>query len=120
MKQWTAQNLPDELVQILDRTAGKEHSEGGSVRSALAEILNQYDLRHLTEAERELFELAEAQRRAGALLHEAVRRANANGVSWSKMGRAIGLPRETLYRQFKHSTAINVVKVHQNPPREGK
>jgi transcriptional regulator of acetoin/glycerol metabolism len=117
MQQWTPQNLPQDLVEILDRKAGKVHSEEGSVRAALAEILNEYDLRQMSAVERELFDLAEAQRRTGALLHEAVRRANANGVSWSAMGRAIGLPRETLYRQFKHSTAINVVKVHQNPPK---
>jgi hypothetical protein len=40
---WTGENLPPELVAILDERAGKIHSEGGSLRAALAEILNAYD-----------------------------------------------------------------------------
>lgn len=40
---WTAQNLPEELVEILDADAGKIHGEAGQVRQTLAKILNKYD-----------------------------------------------------------------------------
>lgn len=41
--QWTAANLPDELVKMLDVAADRRHSEEGPVRSTLAALLNRYD-----------------------------------------------------------------------------
>lgn len=38
----TAEGVPSELIEILDRTAGKEHSRTGSVVACLAEILTAY------------------------------------------------------------------------------
>jgi hypothetical protein len=40
---WTSENLPTCLVEILDAQAGKLHSPGGAVRRCLADILNVYD-----------------------------------------------------------------------------
>jgi hypothetical protein len=44
-----ADEVPEELVQILDRHAGRTHSRTGSVVIALAEILTRY--REMMEAE---------------------------------------------------------------------
>lgn len=35
--------IPQELIDILDERAGKQHSRTGSVVSALAEILTRYE-----------------------------------------------------------------------------
>ena len=40
---WTAATVPQELVDILDERAGRQHGRTGPVLSALAEILNAYD-----------------------------------------------------------------------------
>jgi len=37
------EEVPEELIEILDRRAGKAHSRFGSAVSALAEILTRYD-----------------------------------------------------------------------------
>lgn len=39
----TVDEIPQELIDILDRRAGKKHSRSGSVVSALAEILTRYE-----------------------------------------------------------------------------
>jgi hypothetical protein len=39
----TPEQVPDNLIEILDRRAGKRHSRQGSVVSCLAEILTEYD-----------------------------------------------------------------------------
>lgn len=38
-----ADEVPQELIDILDRRAGKRHSRNGPVVSCLAEILTAYD-----------------------------------------------------------------------------
>jgi hypothetical protein len=37
------EDIPQELIDILDRRAGKKHSRTGSVVDCLAEILTRYD-----------------------------------------------------------------------------
>lgn len=37
---WTEGDVPDEAWELLDRLAGRVHSEGGSVRTAVVELLN--------------------------------------------------------------------------------
>lgn len=39
----TPAEIPAELIAILDRAAGREHSRTGSVAACLAEILGRYD-----------------------------------------------------------------------------
>lgn len=39
----TPEEIPAELIQILDQRAGKEHSRTGSVVSCLAEILTRWE-----------------------------------------------------------------------------
>jgi hypothetical protein len=39
----TADEVPQELVDLLDERAGKTHSRKGSVLATLAEILTRYD-----------------------------------------------------------------------------
>lgn len=38
-----AQGIPQELVDIVDRDAGKQHSRSGSVLASLARVLTRYD-----------------------------------------------------------------------------
>jgi hypothetical protein len=38
----TAEEIPQELIDILDKAAGRKHSRTGSVISCLAEILTKY------------------------------------------------------------------------------
>jgi len=38
-----AEDVPDELLVLLDRAAGRRHSRDGAVAGALAEILTRYD-----------------------------------------------------------------------------
>lgn len=45
-----AQEVPAELVALLDEAAGREHSESGGVRTALAAILTRYREMVLAEA----------------------------------------------------------------------
>jgi hypothetical protein len=39
----TPEEIPQELVDLLDRAAGRAHSRAGSVVRTLAEILTRYD-----------------------------------------------------------------------------
>jgi hypothetical protein len=39
----TTEQIPQELIDILDERAGKQHSRSGSVVACLAEILTVYD-----------------------------------------------------------------------------
>lgn len=39
----TPDEIPQELIDILDKAAGKQHSRTGSVVTCLAEILTRYD-----------------------------------------------------------------------------
>jgi len=39
----TPDEIPQELVDLLDRRAGRLHRRGGTVLSTLAEILTRYD-----------------------------------------------------------------------------
>ena len=54
--------------------------------------------------------LAQAQRRIAADLLEAVKSAHAAGASWSDLGRATGMVRETLYRQVQANSPVVVVQ----------
>lgn len=38
-----AEEIPEELINILDDRAGRKHSRTGSVVACLAEILTEYD-----------------------------------------------------------------------------
>lgn len=40
---WVPERIPQELIDILDLRAGRQHSRTGSVVSCLAEILTAYD-----------------------------------------------------------------------------
>jgi hypothetical protein len=42
-KMWTPEAIPQELKDIIDRYAGKEHTTTGLVMQCLAEVLNKYD-----------------------------------------------------------------------------
>ena len=43
MLRLSPEDIPQELIDILDERAGKKHSRTGSVVAALAEILTEYD-----------------------------------------------------------------------------
>jgi len=59
--------------------------------------------------------LAAAQRKTADDLREAVRKAKDAGVSWAAVGEALGVGRETAFRQYKCGSPIVVVRGHQNP-----
>ena len=54
--------------------------------------------------------LAQAQRQGAVDLRDAVTAAHAAGASWSELGRAAGMVRETLFRQVKAGSPVVVVK----------
>jgi hypothetical protein len=63
---------------------------------------------------RHLRQKAALQERIAIELHSEVGRAVAAGWSWSDIGRALGVNRETAYRQFLGGNVIVVVRPHQS------
>lgn len=59
--------------------------------------------------------LGAAQRRNAEDLRVAIKKAKAAGVSWSEIGRALGVVRESVYRQYECGSPIVVVRPFQNP-----
>ena len=59
--------------------------------------------------------LGAAQRKTAQDLRDAIRTAKGAGVSWSDIGRALGVVRETVFRQYQAGSPIVVVKARQNP-----
>jgi len=59
--------------------------------------------------------LGAAQRKNADDLRAAIRKAKDAGVSWSHIGRALGVMRETVFRQYQAGSPIVVVKARQNP-----
>lgn len=57
--------------------------------------------------------LADHQERMTRRLHGEVAKARAAGYSWSDIGRALGINRETIFRQYHASDRIVVVRPHQ-------
>lgn len=58
--------------------------------------------------------LADAQRELARALHDEVGRATLmEGLTWEQVGEAVGLPRETAFRQFNGGDMIVVVRAHQ-------
>lgn len=51
----TPDEIPQDLLDILDKRAGKVHSRQGSVVACLAEILTRYDERYKRTPEEKLF-----------------------------------------------------------------
>ena len=60
--------------------------------------------------------LGAAQRKTAQELRTAIRTAKGAGVSWSAIGRALGVVRETVFRQYQAGSPIVVVKARQNAP----
>jgi len=60
--------------------------------------------------------LGAAQRKNADDLRAAIRKAKDAGVSWSAIGRALGVVRETVFRQYQAGSPIVVVKARQNAP----
>ena len=60
--------------------------------------------------------LGAAQRKNADDLRAAIRKAKDAGVSWSEIGRALGVVRETVFRQYQAGSPIVVVKARQKPP----
>ena len=59
--------------------------------------------------------LGAAQRRNAEELRVAIKKAKDAGVSWSEIGRTLGMCRETVFRQFKAGSQIVVVKARHTP-----
>jgi hypothetical protein len=60
--------------------------------------------------------LADAQREIAYALHDEVGRATLmEGFTWGQVGEAVGLPRETAFRQFNGGDMIVVVRARQAP-----
>lgn len=64
--------------------------------------------------------LADLQERVARDLHGACSDALAAGESWSAIGRAVGINRETVFRQFYGADVIVATRPHQatQKPRE--
>lgn len=60
--------------------------------------------------------LAAAQRKNADDLRAAVGKAKDAGVSWTALGEALGIGRETAFRQYKCGSPIVVVRARQNLP----
>lgn len=59
--------------------------------------------------------LGAEQRRNAEELRVAIRKAKDAGVSWSEIGRALGVVRETVFRQFQAGSPIVIVKARHKP-----
>jgi hypothetical protein len=58
--------------------------------------------------------LADAQREIARALHDEVGRATRmEGFTWEQVGEAVGLPRETAFRQFNGGDVIVVIRAKQ-------
>jgi hypothetical protein len=71
-----------------------------------------------TDAQKELRRLRDAQQAMALEIREAIETAKSGGLSWSKIGDALGLARETLFRQFMSGGPINTVRVSHYKPKE--
>jgi hypothetical protein len=63
----------------------------------------------------QLSALAAMQRTIADDMLGAARHANEVGVSWRKIGRELGMPYETVFRQVKAGSPVSVVRPHQRP-----
>ena len=80
--------------------------------AGLSSVLPQGDSRQAAAAR--LRVLATAQRELAVTLHAEVGRAvNLTGLTWDQAGTALGIPRETAFRQFHGGTTIVVARAHQ-------
>jgi hypothetical protein len=62
-----------------------------------------------------LIQLAAAQRASAALLAAAVADASTAGLSWRAIGEALGIPKETVFRQHKAGSPVSVLRPFQAP-----
>ena len=77
----------------------------------LSAVLPQGDTRHAAAAR--LRVLATAQRELAVTLHAEVGRAvNLTCLTWDQVGTALGIPRETAFRQFHGGATIVVARAH--------
>jgi hypothetical protein len=69
-----------------------------------------------------LAELAAAQRASACLLADAVAEASAAGLSWQAIGEALGIPKETVFRQHKAGSPVSVLRPYHSAasPRSGR
>lgn len=71
-----------------------------------------------TDAQKELRRLRDAQQALALEIREAIEAAKNDGLSWSKIGDGLGLPRETVFRQFMSGGPINTVRATHYRPKE--
>jgi hypothetical protein len=62
---------------------------------------------------------ADTQRLASEELRQAIGLALEAGISWSAIGNAIGLPRETAFRQYQGGGDIRVVRATRTKKESG-
>lgn len=67
----------------------------------------------LDAAKWRMHQAAEQQRQAAVNLHKAVAVAREAGISWTAIGEAIGLPRETVFRQWNAGDVVVVIQGKQ-------
>jgi hypothetical protein len=64
--------------------------------------------------------LADMQRELATALHAEVARATSeDGLTWAQVGEALGIPRETAFRQFNGGDVIVVTRPHQARRKRG-
>jgi DNA-binding phage protein len=64
----------------------------------------------MSPAYQHLKTLAENQRWLSMHLRDVIEVARAQGLTWDQIGDALGIPRETVYRQFASGGPISVVR----------
>jgi hypothetical protein len=75
----TPEEVPAELIELLDLRAGRTHSRTGSVVAALAEILTRYDelrCEHLSRTAAEFYDAADFLDVIGRQMRELYRTGN--------------------------------------------
>lgn len=68
-----------------------------------------------TDAERDLRKLRDEQHALALLVRDSIEQARSEGLSWQKIGDALGLTYATAYRQFMSGGPINTVRVTHKP-----
>lgn len=64
-----------------------------------------------------LIQLAAAQRASAGLLAAAVADASETGLSWQAIGEALGIAKETAFRQHKAGSPVSVLRPFQSRAR---
>lgn len=75
--------------------------------------MSQVDEATVASLLREVRQLASEQRRNAHMLAEVVRRTHLAGASWQQLGTALGITRQTAFRQSRAGDVIVVVRATQ-------